>query len=87
MAFGPTGSLCLLSAMMAMAALHIARLQSDPDRGRERAVAHYTIAVGNMFAADVNVLDDAVLATALILAHYEVHSGDVVTNGSYGMGK
>ena len=75
MAFGPNGSLPLLGAMCALAALHISSSQND--RGKERAWVHYHTAVSylrlseNLFAPE---LDDAVLATALILAHYEVRS-------------
>lgn len=75
MAFGANGSLGLLNALCAFAALHIAPLQSEPEKGKERALGLYITALRhhhsdeNLFAAQ---LDDAVLATALIFAHYEV---------------
>ena len=75
MAFGAEGSLALLEAMCAMAALHIAPLQHDSDRGRIRGHEHYGLALLHHmqnFDRDMTLLNDAVLATALIFAHYEV---------------
>jgi hypothetical protein len=75
MAFSTNGSLALLNAMVALAAFQIAPLQKDSDRGRQRALGHYITALrhhhdsDNLFAVQ---LDDAVLATSLIFAHYEV---------------
>lgn len=77
MAFGPNANLALLNAMVALAAMHIAPLQRDSDKGRDRAFAYYTVALGfhhnpeNFFAVQI---DDSVLATSLIFAHYEVHN-------------
>ena len=75
MAFGTNGSLGLLNALCALAAFQIAPLQYEPERGRERALGHYITALrhhhdpDNLFAPR---LDEAVLATALVFAHYEV---------------
>jgi len=90
MAFGTDGSLGLLNALCALAAFHIAPLQYEPERGRERALGHYITALrhhqdpDNLFAAK---LDDAVLATALVFAHYEVLQLSVIANGRYGTAK
>jgi hypothetical protein len=73
MAFGENGSLALLDAMCALAALHIAPLQSDPEKGKDRAMAHYTTAIQHHHNPEsLFALDDAVLATSLLFAHYEV---------------
>jgi predicted component of type VI protein secretion system len=73
MAFGQGGSLALLNAMVALAAMHIAPLQADPEKAKERAMAHYTTALKHHRNNDsFYLLDDAVLATSLIFAHYEV---------------
>ena len=86
MAFGANGSLALLNALCAFAALHIAPLQYEEEKGKERAMGLYIIALrhhhnpDNLFAQQ---LDDAVLATAVIFAHYEVYF--VATNLMTGM--
>ena len=75
MAFGEGGSVGLLSALVALAALHIAPLQPDWDKGKERALGHYITAIAHLRESDNLLaveLTDATLATALILAHYEV---------------
>lgn len=73
MAFGPNGSLALLNAMVALAALHIAPLQADDTRGKLRAWEFYHLALQNhRQAPDHGPPDDWMLATSLILAHYEV---------------
>ena len=77
MAFGSNGSLGLLNALCAFAALHIAPLQYEQEKGKERALGLYITALrhhhdsDNLFAKQ---LDDSVLATALIFAHYEVYT-------------
>ena len=89
MAFGPNGSLALLNAMVALAALHIAPLQADDTRGKLRAWEFYHLALQHhRTAPDHSAPDDWMLATSLILAHYEVLSPrSISSNDSYGMGK
>ena len=90
MAFGEEGSLALLSALVALAALHIASLQDDRDRGIQRAMGHYITSIGHLREADTLLtvkLDDAALATTLILAHYEVRHLYYGSNDSCGMEK
>jgi hypothetical protein len=75
MAFGQNGSRALLNAMVALAALQLAPLQGDPDRGRERARRYYAAALQDHYSleGDQKVeADDAVLATKLLFAHFEV---------------
>ena len=75
MAFGPNGSLALLNALVALAALHIAPLQSDHEKGRNRALGYYITALRHLHDSNnliVERLDDAILATSLLFAHYEV---------------
>ena len=75
MAFGPDGNLALLHALVALAALQVAPFQNDPERANQRALGHYVIALqhhrnpDSLFAPR---LDDAVLATSLVFAHFEV---------------
>jgi len=71
LALGPKGFLPLLGAMCALAALHMTSSQVD---GYEaRAMVHYHTAVSNLkLEKNLFPIDDAVLATVLILAHYEV---------------
>jgi Fungal specific transcription factor domain len=75
MAFGPDGSLALLHALVALAALHVTPFQTDQEKGKQRALGHYVIALehhrnpDSLFAPR---LDDAVLATSLVFAHFEV---------------
>ena len=75
MAFGPNGSLALLNAMVALAALHIAPLQADDKRGKIRAWEFYQLALQfqRENTSSPRTPDDWMLATSLILAHYEVH--------------
>lgn len=73
MAFGPNGHPALLEALVALAAIHLAPLQKDPERARKRASLHYHAALRYQRDDDfLYRLDDAVLATALVCAHYEV---------------
>jgi hypothetical protein len=75
MAFGPRGSGALLNAMVALAALQIAPLQRDPDIGRERAMRYYVAALQDNHSMDGDrnrEPDDAMLATVLLFAHFEV---------------
>lgn len=73
MAFGPHGSGALLNAMVALAALHIAPLQQDPNRGRDRAARYYSAALKEYHDIDLKgQFNDAALATVLLFAHFEV---------------
>src|SRR5271170_2628665 len=87
MAFGPNGSLALLNAMVALAALHIAPLQADDSRGKLRAWEFYHLALQHQGNATASSPDDWVLATSLILAHYEVTPLQPLSDSSYGMGR
>ena len=75
MAFGPHGSGPLLNAMVALTSLQLAPSQHDSERGRERALRYYVAALQEHQALDPvrkGQLDDAVLATVLLFAHFEV---------------
>ena len=48
MALGEGRSLGLLSALVALAAFHIAPLQTDGDRGRQRAMGHRITAIAHL---------------------------------------
>lgn len=77
MAFGHRGSLPLLNAIAAIAALQIAPLQRDPEKGRERAERYYFAALEHHHILDTprkSELDDSMIATAMLLAHYDVYS-------------
>ena len=88
MAFGQNGSLALLNAMVALAALHIAPLQADNARGKQRAWEFYHLALQHQGQATGSSPDDWVLATSLILAHYEViYDLQTMSDSSYGMGR
>jgi len=83
MAFGPRGSGALLNAMVALAALQLAPLQRDPDRGRERARRYYAAALQDHHSLggdQKGEADDAVLATKLLFAHFEVLLNDNTSN-------
>jgi Fungal specific transcription factor domain len=83
MAFDMDKSHGLLSALVAFAALHIAPLQSDHEKGKDRAMGHYITALSWLREPQTLArLDDAVLATTLILAHFEVpnYSNDNMNN-------
>jgi hypothetical protein len=75
MAFGPDGSLALLHALVALAALQIVPFQNDPEKAKQRALGHYVIGLGHQHNPESLLgprLDDAVLATSLLFAHFEV---------------
>ena len=74
MAFGTNGSLALLNALVSLAALHIAPLQTDVEKGKERAMGHYVTALHHYRGINTSAtqLNDAAFATSLIFAHYEV---------------
>lgn len=77
MAFGESGSLPLLNAIAAITALQIAPLQRDPEKGRERAERYYFAALEHHHILDTprkSELDDAMIATAMLLAHYDVNA-------------
>jgi hypothetical protein len=77
MAFGQSGSLPLLNAIAAITALQIAPLQRDPEKGRERAERYYFAALEHHHILDTprkSELDDAMIATAMLLAHYDVNA-------------
>jgi hypothetical protein len=76
MAFGPNGSAALLNAMAALAALQLAPFQRDPPNGYDRAERYYIAALQDhqiLDSVEKDDLDDSMLATALLLAHYEAH--------------
>lgn len=90
MAFGPKGSPALLNAIVALSSLHIAPLQTDHEKGRLRAMGFYYTARrlhGDSGDLLEQQLGGAVLATALIFAHFEVYIVAVITENSCGMGK
>ena len=73
MAFGENGSLALLDAMVAVAALHIAHIQNDSGKAKERALIHYTTALQHHRNPEtLYAPNDAVFATSLLFAYYEV---------------
>jgi len=75
MAFGPNGSPALLNAMAALAALQIAPFQRDPQNGYDRAERYYIAALQDhqiLDSVQKDDLEDSMLATALLMAHYEV---------------
>jgi len=83
MAFGQNGSAPLLNSMAALAAIQMARFQRDPQSGYDRAERYYIAALQDHQILDLDQqdnLDDAMLATALLLAHYEVLSGLALSN-------
>jgi hypothetical protein len=87
MAFGQMGSLPLLNAIAAIAALQIAPLQRDPEKGRDRAERYYFAALEHHHILDTprkSELDDAMIATGILLAHYDVYSIQLVANIRYG---
>jgi hypothetical protein len=75
MAFGSKGSVALLNAISAVTAIQIAPLQRDPEKGRERAERYYFASLEDHHVLDIpqkSELDDAMIATAMLLAHYDV---------------
>lgn len=71
MAFGVHGSGALLNAMVALSALHLAPLQQDHTKGKERAVRYYLVAsqeYHDMKRSDQ--LSDAALATVLFVCSF-----------------
>ena len=77
MALGVNGSQALLNAIAALAALQITPLQRNHDKGRERAQRYYLAALKDHHVFDTPgkyTLNDAMIATSMLLAHYEVHS-------------
>jgi serine/threonine protein kinase len=75
MAFGSKGSLALLNAISAVTAIQIAPLQRDPEKGRERAERYYFASLEDHHVLDTpqkSELNDAMIATSMLLAHYDV---------------
>ena len=75
MALGVDGSQALLNAIGALAALQITPLQRNQERGRERAQRYYLAALKDHHVFDTPGkyrLSDAMIATSMLLAHYEV---------------